>query len=141
MLRAIVLMTILDRRHRRGTPTSGLQAAVVYALAFTVEFGAVDDLVLRRGGEDRVRLRQTLLATLGLALLAPAAAAAEDFDPSDEFELKDWVPIHLGPLDMSINKAVVYLLLGAALSMPDRDRHDALAPRAPSPGRGRPSAR
>ena len=27
MLRAVVLMAILDRRHRRGTPTSGLPAA------------------------------------------------------------------------------------------------------------------
>jgi len=33
-----------------------------------------------------------------LALLAPATASAEDFDPSTEFKLKDWVPIHLGPL-------------------------------------------
>ena len=76
-----------------------------------------------------MRLRRTLLAMLGLALLAPAAAAAEDFDPSDEFKLKDWVPIHLGPINMSINKAVVYLLVGAALSIADRDRDDALAPR------------
>jgi F-type H+-transporting ATPase subunit a len=44
-------------------------------------------------------------------------AAAEKFDPSTEFELHDWVPIHLGPLDMSINKAVVYLWMGAAVSM------------------------
>jgi F-type H+-transporting ATPase subunit a len=35
---------------------------------------------------------------------------------SDEWELHDWIPIHIGPLDMSINKAVAYLLLGAALS-------------------------
>jgi F-type H+-transporting ATPase subunit a len=62
-------------------------------------------------------LRQTLLAVLGLALLAPAAAGAAEFDPSDEFKLKDWVPIHLGPINMSINKAVVYLLVGAALSI------------------------
>jgi F-type H+-transporting ATPase subunit a len=54
---------------------------------------------------------------LGFALLAPATAGAEDFDPSDEFKLKDWVPIHIGPINMSINKAVVYLLVGAALSI------------------------
>jgi len=51
-----------------------------------------------------------------LVLVAPASASAEDFDPSTEFKLKDWVPIHLGPLDLSINRAVVYLLLGAALT-------------------------
>jgi F-type H+-transporting ATPase subunit a len=44
-------------------------------------------------------------------------AAAEKFDPSTEFELHEWVPIHLGPLDMSINKAVVYLWLSAAVSI------------------------
>jgi F-type H+-transporting ATPase subunit a len=54
---------------------------------------------------------------LGLALIAPASAAAEDFDPSDEFKLHDWVPIHLGPINMSINKAVVYLFVGAGLSI------------------------
>jgi F-type H+-transporting ATPase subunit a len=55
-------------------------------------------------------------ALTALALTLPAAASAEDFDPSDEFKLKDWVPIHLGGLDLSINKAVVYLLVGAAVT-------------------------
>jgi len=54
------------------------------------------------------------LALAMVALLAPAAASAESFDPSDEFKLKDWVPIHIGGLDLSINRAVVYLLVGAA---------------------------
>ena len=56
-------------------------------------------------------------ALAGLALVAPAAASAETFNPSDEFQLKDWVPIHIGGLDLSINRAVVYLLLGSALSI------------------------
>jgi F-type H+-transporting ATPase subunit a len=44
-------------------------------------------------------------------------AASEDFKPQDEFELPAWVSIHIGPLDMSINKAVVYLLVGAAVTI------------------------
>jgi F-type H+-transporting ATPase subunit a len=44
-------------------------------------------------------------------------AATGDFQPQDEFELPAWVPIHIGPLDMSINKAVVYLWLGAAVTI------------------------
>jgi F-type H+-transporting ATPase subunit a len=40
-------------------------------------------------------------------------AAAETFDPAHEFVLEPWVPIELGPLDLSVNKAVVYLWLGA----------------------------
>ena len=58
----------------------------------------------------------------GLFLLLPTVALAanetdeEKFNPADEWELHEWVPIHLGPLDLSINKAVAYLLLGALIS-------------------------
>ena len=43
--------------------------------------------------------------------------AIHEYHPEDEFELKSWLPIHLGPLDLSINKAVAYLWLGALLTM------------------------
>ncbi len=43
--------------------------------------------------------------------------AATDFDPSHEFELPAWVPIHLGPVDLSINKAVAYLWLGGLVTI------------------------
>ena len=63
-------------------------------------------------------MRRALLAVATLALIAPADAFARgSFDPTKEFELKDWVPIHLGPLDLSITKAVVYLMLSAALTI------------------------
>jgi F-type H+-transporting ATPase subunit a len=60
-----------------------------------------------------------LLALLTtLALVAPADAFARgEFDPSVEFEQHEWIPIHLGPLDLSVTKAVVYLWLGAALTV------------------------
>jgi len=64
-----------------------------------------------------VKVGRLVAALLGLALIAPTAASAETFNPSDEFKLKDWVPIHLGPIDMSINRAVVYLLLGSLISI------------------------
>jgi F-type H+-transporting ATPase subunit a len=64
-----------------------------------------------------VKLRRVALGLAGLALLAPTPAFARGhFDPSDEFQLNPWISIHLGPLDLSINKAVVYLLLGALLT-------------------------
>jgi F-type H+-transporting ATPase subunit a len=44
-------------------------------------------------------------------------AAASDFKPQDEFELHPWVSLHLGPLDMSVNKAVVYLWIGSAVTI------------------------
>jgi F-type H+-transporting ATPase subunit a len=59
------------------------------------------------------RLR-ILLGVGALALLAPQVALARgNFDPTKEFEQHDWIPIHLGPIDLSITKAVVYLMLGA----------------------------
>ncbi|HZP74370.1 MAG TPA: F0F1 ATP synthase subunit A [Gaiellaceae bacterium] len=62
--------------------------------------------------------RLGLPALLGTALLVFAQpASAGTFDPSREFELKQWVSIHLGPIDMSINKAVAYLALSALLTM------------------------
>jgi F-type H+-transporting ATPase subunit a len=61
-------------------------------------------------------MRRALAAVAFLALVAPSSAFAGEFDPSTEFELHPWIKIHLGPLDMSINKAVVYLLIGAALT-------------------------
>ena len=63
-------------------------------------------------------MKRLASAFLLLALVAaPAASAKGEFHPEDEFELHDWLPIHLGPLNMSINKAVAYLLLGSLLTI------------------------
>jgi F-type H+-transporting ATPase subunit a len=64
-----------------------------------------------------MRRRSVLALIVFAALVFPSAAFARgDFDPSTEWNLHDWVPIHLGPLDLSINKAVAFLLLGTILS-------------------------
>ena len=42
---------------------------------------------------------------------------AAEFNPADEFKLNEWVSIHLGPIDMSINKAVVYLAISALVTI------------------------
>jgi F-type H+-transporting ATPase subunit a len=57
---------------------------------------------------------------LFLLLTVPSvalAADAEEFNPEDDFQLGEWVPIHLGPLDLSINKAVAYLMLGTIMTI------------------------
>jgi F-type H+-transporting ATPase subunit a len=59
------------------------------------------------------RLSLTVLVSL---VLAPTAAAGT-FNPEHEFELKEWVPIHLGPIDLSINKAVAYLALATLVTI------------------------
>jgi len=63
-------------------------------------------------------VRRALITISLLALALPGQALARgDFDPTDEFEQHEWVPIHIGPLDLSITKAVVYLMLGSVLTM------------------------
>jgi F-type H+-transporting ATPase subunit a len=58
------------------------------------------------------------LAPVALALAAPGTAFARGhFDPTTEFEQHKWIPIHLGPLDLSITKAVVYLMIGTAVTI------------------------
>jgi F-type H+-transporting ATPase subunit a len=69
-------------------------------------------------------VKRLTVLLLGLALLMPSVALAQDETTeenkgafiSEEWELHDWIPIHIGPLDLSINKAVAYLLLGALCS-------------------------
>jgi F-type H+-transporting ATPase subunit a len=63
-------------------------------------------------------VRRALFLVTTLALLAPSSAFARgEFDPTEEFEQHEWVPIHIGPLDLSITKAVVYLMLASVLTM------------------------
>jgi F-type H+-transporting ATPase subunit a len=63
-----------------------------------------------------------VLALLALTLpsVALGASSADENKGafiSDEWDLHEWIPIHLGPLDLSINKAVVYLMLGTVVSI------------------------
>ena len=63
-------------------------------------------------------MRRALLAATMLFLTLPAPAFARgEFDPTTEFEQHEWVSIHLGPLNLSITKAVVYLMLGTVLTI------------------------
>jgi len=63
-------------------------------------------------------MRARLLGVALFALAFPQAALARGtFDPTEEFAQHDWIPIHLGPLDLSITKAVAYLMLGTVLTI------------------------
>jgi len=71
-----------------------------------------------------VKKLMAIVSTGFVALLLPAVALAaeaggteeEKFDPSAEWVTKEWIPIHLGPIDLSITKTVAYLLLGALIT-------------------------
>jgi F-type H+-transporting ATPase subunit a len=53
-----------------------------------------------------------------LALAAPASAlGAIKTNPADEFAQHAWVPIHLFGIDLSITKAVAYLMLGSVVTI------------------------
>ena len=72
-------------------------------------------------------MKQALAVVVLLALTLPTVAFAQEephteeetkFDPSHEWELHTWGPeLKIGPIDMSINKAVAYLLLGTLCSI------------------------
>ena len=63
-------------------------------------------------------MKRWLVSATLLALALPQAAWAKgEFHPEDEFEQHDWVPIHIGSLNLSITKAVAYLMLGSVLTM------------------------
>jgi F-type H+-transporting ATPase subunit a len=63
-------------------------------------------------------MKRWIFIAATFALVFPTAAFARGkFDPTTEFEQHEWVSIHLGPLNMSITKAVVYLMLGTILTI------------------------
>jgi F-type H+-transporting ATPase subunit a len=65
--------------------------------------------------------RRLLVLALGAAgpLAVPAAASADTtkFQPVDEFIIKPWFSIKVGPIDLGISKAVAYLWLAAAITI------------------------
>jgi F-type H+-transporting ATPase subunit a len=69
----------------------------------------------------RATLAVGILAPMALLILLGVLFGSEGqntaYKPQDEFKLDDWIPIHLGSINLSINKAVVYLLLAAALTV------------------------
>jgi F-type H+-transporting ATPase subunit a len=66
-----------------------------------------------------VRLRGALPSAAALlALVLPRGALAKgEFDPAEEWEMHPWVRIEIGALDLSINKAVAYLMLSALITI------------------------
>jgi F-type H+-transporting ATPase subunit a len=57
-----------------------------------------------------------LTVMAGMLLSPTAALAAEEFDPADEFALPPWIEINILGIDMSINKAVAYIVIAAVLT-------------------------
>ena len=72
-----------------------------------------------------VSTRNKVLIAVGLYLLLGILLAAllgsegknDTYKPQNEFKLDTWISLQIGPIDMSINKAVLYLFLGSALTI------------------------
>ena len=64
-------------------------------------------------------LALSLFLLLPQVALASSATGAEEekFNPEQDFDPGEWIPIHLGPLDLSINKTVAYLILGTIVTI------------------------
>lgn len=54
---------------------------------------------------------------IALGVLFGSAGKNEEFKPQNEFKLDAWIPIKIGGVDVSINRAVFYLLLASALTI------------------------
>jgi F-type H+-transporting ATPase subunit a len=57
-----------------------------------------------------------LTVATGFLLSPSSALAAEEFDPAEEFALPPWIEINVFGIDMSVNKAVAYILIAAVLT-------------------------
>jgi F-type H+-transporting ATPase subunit a len=58
-----------------------------------------------------------LVALAGvIGALTGSAGRNDEFQPTEEFRLTDWIPIHIGSLNLSVNRAVLYLIIAAVLT-------------------------
>jgi F-type H+-transporting ATPase subunit a len=82
---------------------------------------ATADAPAKSGLSTKSKVFIGLGAYLGVAVLMllifGSSGKNEHFQPQNEFKLEPWVSIHLGSLDLSINKAVLYLILASVLTI------------------------
>ena len=58
-----------------------------------------------------------LLIAIILYAIFGSAGRNEEFQPQDEFKLDPWIELKIGSLDLSFNKAVLYLLITCVLTV------------------------
>jgi F-type H+-transporting ATPase subunit a len=57
-----------------------------------------------------------VLVALGMYAIFGSSGKNDAFQPQEEFRLHPWIPIHIAGIDMSINRAVLYLFLASCLT-------------------------
>jgi F-type H+-transporting ATPase subunit a len=88
----------------------------------TAEASAPATPTPERGGmSTRTKLLLALGVYLGVAILLYVIFGSdgknEEFQPQDEFKLDPWIEFKIGSLDLSFNKAVLYILITCALTV------------------------
>ena len=58
-----------------------------------------------------------LAGTILLGVIFGSAGKNNEFKPQNEFKLESWIPIKIGGIDLSINRAVLYLVLASGLTI------------------------
>jgi F-type H+-transporting ATPase subunit a len=58
-----------------------------------------------------------ILIGILLGVLLGSEGMNNDYKPQNEFKLDSWIPIKIAGIDMSINKAVLYIFLASALTV------------------------
>ena len=58
-----------------------------------------------------------ILASVALGVIFGSSGKNDVYQPQNEFKLDPWISIHIGSIDMSINKAVLYLFLACGLTI------------------------
>jgi F-type H+-transporting ATPase subunit a len=73
---------------------------------------------LRMRRRNQVLLGIAVLVTIMVILFGIFGSAGRnnEFQPQNEFKLDEWLPIHIGSLNLSITKAVLYLWIAVALT-------------------------
>jgi F-type H+-transporting ATPase subunit a len=94
-----------------------MESATMQAPGGAAEGGNPEKGGLSTKAKVFIALGAYLAVAILLLLIFPSEGKNEAFKPQNEFKLDPWVSIHLGGVDLSINKAVLYLVLASALTI------------------------
>ncbi len=94
-----------------------MEAATVQAPGGAVGNGDPEKKGLSTKAKFFIGLGIYLAAAILLLLIFGNNGKNEAFKPQNEFKLEPWVSLHLAGIDLSLNKAVLYLFLASALTI------------------------
>ena len=72
---------------------------------------------MSRLGKIMIVLGALLLPAILLGVIFGSSGKNDEYQPQNEFKLDDWISLHIGSLNMSVNKAVLYLVLASGATV------------------------